>query len=314
MARYTTLFTTTFLSVLSSLAFSSVIFEDSFESGDLLTTNSDGFKWLAVNRTSIVRDDQYVVWNGDAIMTGPISGREWEGATGSHSMRFRYPGGTSMAEQRYELGGAYKDVWISFKLKVPINFKHMTGNSNNKLAAFWMDNYEVTNNAAGPTTVWQIRENGSGGSNTVVYYLESDTTGREWSDRHSGEQQSTPFISYPADQGRWMTIAFHLVAATDENSNDGYVQMWRKWESESSFTKLHDMQNLNNPAPNSGPNGWSKGYLMGWANAPYQYSTEFLIDDFVVSTTSLVGDDTAEEVTNSIPMPPQGLTARETAE
>lgn len=30
---------------------------------------------------------------------------------------------------------------------------------------------------------------------------------------------------------------------------------------------------------------WRAGYIMGWANAPYPENTEFLIDDFMVSST-----------------------------
>ncbi len=265
-----------------------IVFQDDFESGDFKKTNSAGFSWSSPNRTSIVRDDQYVV-NGSSPKSGLIAGRQWEGTDGKHAMRFRYVAGQAMSEQRYKLGGAYKDLWVSYDLRVPINFRHGSGNSNNKMAAFWMDGYEVSGNAKGATAVWQIRNNGNGGSNSVIYHLESDTTGRSWSDRHSGEKQSKPFISYPGDQGRWMTVVYHLKAASSSSSKDGSLEMWRKWEDQGNFTKIHEMTNLNIPAPSSGPNGWSAGYIQGWANSAYSSNTEWLVDQFTVSTTSLLG-------------------------
>ncbi|MCH2534989.1 MAG: hypothetical protein MK008_11155, partial [Bdellovibrionales bacterium] len=68
-------------------------FYDSFESGDMNKTNNFGFNWERNNRTSIVRDDQYAVWNNGAILNGPVTNRQWEGKTGQHSLRFRYPSG-----------------------------------------------------------------------------------------------------------------------------------------------------------------------------------------------------------------------------
>ena len=41
-------------------------------------------------------------------------------------------------------------------------------------------------------------------------------------------------------------------------------------------------------APSDGPDGWSAGYVLGWSNSGYAEETEFLVDEFPVSTESLL--------------------------
>ncbi len=269
---------------------SAEIFSDSFESADFSSTNIEGFKWSFPNRTSIVKQDPevgaVVVNNGKAIYNIIGSARDWTAKSGIHSMRFHYPAGESMSEQRFNLVTPHRDLWFRYWLRVPVNFRHGTGNNNNKLFAIYMDSYEFK--GLGPTVVWQYRNNGSNGSNTVVYHLNNTGTMNDSNgQRHSGELQSTPFITYPDDQGRWMQLVFHVKAASNSSLHDGVIQMWRRWQNESSFTKLHEITNAQIHSPVS-TNGWRAGYIMGWANAAYSVDTEWLLDDFIVSDTSLV--------------------------
>ena len=108
-----------------------------------------------------------------------------------------------------------------------------------------------------------------------------------------GQVQSTHFITYPSDQGRWMHLVFHLTAATNDISNDGVLEMWRRWENEADYSLFHQITDANIPVPTAGPHGWANGYLMGWTNAKYVEDTEWLLDNFTVSTSSLL--------TNSVP-------------
>ncbi|MCH2534837.1 MAG: polysaccharide lyase [Bdellovibrionales bacterium] len=259
-----------------------IIFHDNFESADLLTTNSDGFEWLNTNRTSIVNSDQYVVWNGSLINNGPIANRQWEGYNGDHSMRFRYPANQYMAEQRFSLGKPYKDLWIYFALRVPINFKHGTNSpTNSKLFAIWMDGY--SNKGDGSTVIWEYWNSGDGGSNVTVHYSPGGGGSA------GGHIQSTPFIKYPEDQGRWMEIILHVKASSKNGVNDGLVELYNRKDGEKTFTQIHLLENIQlNYPPTGEPQGWAKGYLMGWSNPSFSEDTEWLMDDFTVSTSSLL--------------------------
>ena len=281
-----------------------VLFEDSFESGDMSATNTEGFSWAQPNRTSIVFHDEedgpVAIYNGteiynihDAIMPdGTV--RDWHAFDGNNSLRFRYPAGENWAEQRFELGTPLRDVWIGFWLRVPTNYKHpIVSKSNNKLFAIWMDGYSTAGD--GPTVVWGPWSDGAEGSTVAGGWSEGGNT-------VTGSQiPPAPFITYPDDQGRWMHLIFHLQAATNETSNDGVIQMYRKWDGDSSYSQIHNITNANIPSPPGGPNGWASGYILGWANATYEEDTEWLVDNFVISKTSLI--DTPPPMTIA-PNPP----------
>lgn len=258
------------------------IFFDDFETGDTLKSNDDGFIWKSMNRTSIVRDDNYVVYNNSPIMNGPIADRDWRPLSGSHSMRFRYKKGKYMAEQRFGIGKAYKEVWLKFALRVPYNFKHGSRNpSNNKLLAMYMDGY--SQKGGGSTVVWEFWNDGSGGSKLAFHYSQGEVGGRS-----TGHKQHAPFISYPYDQGRWMELVFRLRTNSSTNSNDGIIELYRKWKGDKKFQKLHELHTANLNLPRTGEQGWAHGYLMGWSNPSYAENTEWLLDDFAISDTSLL--------------------------
>jgi hypothetical protein len=106
---------------------------------------------------------------------------------------------------------------------------------------------------------------------------------KRWSS--GGHKQSTPFISVPADRGRWMQLVFHIKASSSNTSDDGILEMWRRWEG-GSFKKLHEMTDAIMPVPIGGPNGWTAGYLMGNTHGYFE-DTEWLIDNFIISDTPL---------------------------
>jgi uncharacterized protein YjdB len=260
------------------------LFFDGFETASL-STDTNGFSWASTNRTSIVRSDGCVVFNGEVISNCGNEDREWEsrpGSGGSHALRFRYASGQAMTEQRFSIGSAQKELWASWWLRVPVNFEHLDGPSsdNNKLFMFWMDEY--SNRGDGSTVGMEYRPDGSGGSRWYVKV----SPGRE--SNLGGDQGSTPFISYPSDQGRWMKIVVRIKAETSADAADGLMQVWRRWEGESSFTQTHNQTNQPIRLPSGGPNGITAGYLMGYANSAYGQDTEFLIDDFTLSTGSLL--------------------------
>ena len=285
---------------------SSEVFSDSFETKNFSATNADGFKWGETNYTSLITPYGRVY--GSSPINPPdqldqITPNHFEAYTGDVALRFRYNGNsTNIAEQRFDLGGAYRDLWLRYWIRVPINFTHPSGSPNNhKLLALWMGTYSGGN---GPTAIWEFWNNGSGGSDLCWHYFNQVD---------SSHADCTPFISVPADRDRWMQLVFRVVASSSTTSNDGILQMWRRWEGESSFTQFHNKNNLNFGIGSGEPNGWHAGYLMGWSNATYTEDTQWLLDDFTVSTTSLldVSDNSTPDTTP--PTSPTNLAANATS-
>lgn len=260
-----------------------VLISDSFESMDLSATNSDGFSWAGTNRTSIVtqhpEDGNVVVFNGNPIYNIVNDDRDWTAFDGDYSLRFRYAAGAAMSEQRFDLGSAYPEIWISFWLRVPSNFSYGPTGSPNKFFALWSDGYE--NNGDG-STIWlgMHRYQGTGADLAVTYTLGGETGSL-------GYQQNTPFISV-TDSGRWMQIIVRTQAESDSGASDGIIQTYRRWQGNQNFEQLHEVLNAPLKLPTSGPQGFKAGYLLGWANAAYEEDTEWLLDEFTVSKTSLL--------------------------
>lgn len=262
----------TLASVLAGTAHGDPLILDSFESGNMSATNEDGFDWGINNKTSVVTAERVVYNNGDKSVAIP-SGRNWEPKSGEHSLRFRYGAGEPMTEQRFKLGRHYRDIWVTYWIRVPLNFTQ--GSKNSKFLSLWPLKYD----RAG-TVTWQTRPNGSGGANLV--FSDGGVT--------SGEEDSTSFISVPDDRGRWMHVAAHLKSASGPTAKDGTIQFFRRWEGEATYTKIHEKLNADTWDDTSVEQGISKGYIMGWANDPYDVDTEWLLDEFAVHTQSPIDD------------------------
>lgn len=270
---------------------------DSFESGNMSATNAAGFSWGSNNRTSVVTSEA-AVYNNREIYNPPSYDADWTPKHGDHSLRFRYAAGEPMAEQRFDLGGAYKDLWIQYWVRVPTNYSHgQSSPSNHKFFALWMDDY--SSKGLGPTIAWEFWGTGGGSSGLAYHYSEGQYT------ILGGHRDQRDFISVPEDQGRWMEITIHTKASSNDRSADGVIELWRRWEDEASNqrTLFHRTTNAILPIPNGGPEGWSAGYFMGWANAAYAQDTEWLVDYITFSTESLL-DSSDFPSDESAPRPP----------
>jgi len=270
---------------------------DSFESGDMSTTNKDGFQWEKNNRTSIVTPDR-VVWNNGPRDVARPEGRDWQPKTGSHALRFNYAAGEPMAEQRFRLGQDYKEIWFSFWLKVPHNYEHK--GRNRKLFALWMDGY--SSNGQGTTIAWEFWPDGDKASKLAISHQANIDGERS----KSGHQQHYRFIRYPEDHGRWMQLVLRA-RASDPGAENGLIQAWQRWEDEQEYRQMHDVQNAPLNPPPSGPQGWARGYVLGWANDAYNKQTEWLMDDFTVSKSSLLEKSPLQ--LTEVPAPPRSLQA-----
>lgn len=281
------------LALAATSAQSQTIISDSFESGDLSAIHTSGLSWGRTNDTSLVKrdsemGDMIVYTNNSVVETQAGFDKQWKARHGDVSMRFSYePGANSWAEQRFALDSAHPEIWISYWLKVPINYKHSSNSpGNSKLFALWMDGY--SSKGAGPSVIWEFWHDGAGGSKLAYHYSEG---GYQTANSH---KQHKPFISYPDDQGRWMQIVMHVEAASKAYANDGVIQLYRRWSNESDFTLFHDDRKADIAPPDDGPHGWKAGYLMGWSNPGYSEHTEWLLDDLKFSRTSLLYVDPAD--------------------
>lgn len=273
-----------------------LVYED-FSSGDMSLTNSDGFKWGGNNRTSIVtmdaEDGAVAIWNNRSIYNAPGDGRNWTAKVGDNSLRFRYPTMTSWAEQRFNLGGAYPEIWIRYWIRVPENFVHNNpsgGSRNDKWFALWMDAY--SGSVEGGKVTWNIWANESTGNTRFSYTINAGG--------HHAHYEN--FIRSPEDQGRWMQVVLYARASSDNQTEDGETRFWRRWEGESEFELISESTGHLLKIPGNGPEGWAAGYIMGYSNSQYAEDTEWLFDEFVVSTSNLL--DYAGP-----PNPPTGLSA-----
>jgi hypothetical protein len=184
---------------------------------------------------------------------------------------------------------------LGFWLRVPTNYSHPDASPNNqKLLAVWMDGYSYQGDGS---TIWLGFHASGNGSST---FAATHTSGRFTSSK--AYEQTKAFIATPGDRGRWMQIVVHMKAESSAGAADGFMRVWRRWEGDARFAETQYLSGKELRLPANGPQGFAAGYLMGWANAPYPVETNFLIDDFVVSTDSLLDDDLK-------PMPPTQVVA-----
>jgi len=273
------------LCLFSQSGLTEILFTDSLESGDLTAStaniNDANFRWTDANRSSIFTQN-----GATAIREYPVEyfqeyndGRDVTAKTNSRSLGIEYAAGQEMAEQRFALDQR-NELWLGYWIRVPENYSHALGPepgwpTNNKFLALWMDDYSGT----GSTVVLSMENAGNGNTDLAFTYTLPGGGAVQF-------QQHAPFINITTDRGRWMQMVVHVNFGTNSGS-DSTLETWRRWESESSFTLLHQTTTAN--WTKGSATGWGGGYFMGWANGTYAEDTWWLIDDVVISNTSLVG-------------------------
>ena len=298
-------------SIVSPPVSAAVIFSDSFESANMSATSTDGFKWDKNNRTSIVTQDPsdgpVAVYNNRTIhnidnKTMPDGSiRDWHAENGKYSLRFRYAAGRNWVEQRYDFGKGYPELWVSYWMRVPVNYKRGSGRNNKwfNIQMAPMSQYEDSTVSRIEMQDWP---SGSGGFNINIQF-------RNGSNGKFINSSSYKNFITPADAGKWMHIIYHLKASATTSSTDGIIRMYRRWQGEPGYTLINDLNNLNvgigAGSVSSGRLGWVAGYLMGYANTAYATDTEWLLDDFVVSDSAPIAD-----LSGQLPKPPTNLSVQ----
>ena len=264
----------------------SIVF-DGFENPTMTPTlNTFNFSWSGNNATSIVTMTEgsspgtaTVVWNNGAINAEANDGRDWSAKEGSHCLRFRYGSGVNMSEQRWYATQNEKEIWVLYWARVPVNF--VATNAVHKFHSLWMTDYN--NNLAAKFTweLWDQTVNVNGLRCALT--PAAHTSGQSSVDEIT--PTSSPFIDSTRDRGRWMQLAYRVKTSSGQGVADGLVENYRRWEDESSFTLLHSMTGLivDPPADGTTDQGWSGGFLMGYANDAYSAETEWLIDSYEIA-------------------------------
>ena len=302
----------TCLILLPGTTLAGTVFQDDFEGANMsaavvhdLPTNRNGFTWSTNNRTSVIRVDETgratAVWR-NGVISEPLNSSNWRIRSGSHALRFLYRAYRSTSnsddwhwsEQRFSLGTPMRDLWMRFWLRVPDNYIHEAVDPynapNSKGLSIWPNQYDTVSSGE-PTFIWGWWPTPGGSTEFTLGGLASGG--------HAGDVYASEMgIRVPEDRGRWMQVVFHLRYNSSPGVPDGRAAMWRRWEGEGSFTLLAE-RTINYEVPTAGNDGWTNGYLLGYANGGYAADTEFLMDDFTVSTSSLL----VNEVTPKPPAP-----------
>ncbi|MDN6326566.1 MAG: hypothetical protein L0J48_00925 [Alkalibacterium sp.] len=292
MKKLATIFFAVSFLAFGTFASGESIVSDSFESGNLSAPGAPGFEWANNTGIAIVTPTTLVFETAPRNEPAPPNS-QWEAKSGEHALRFFYPADKHWIEQRFSFD-PQPEIWMSFWLRVPTNFAHPSlkgAADNQKLFTLWMDGY--SSKGEGSTIGVEFRPSGGGSS-----YFYGKVSRGDYNVAGS-DQGRVQFIQVPRDRGRWMHLVVHVASERTPGAKNGMLQLWRKWKGDSNYTKTHDLKNQ--PIKLSPRvKGFSHGYLMGWANAAYPVDTEFLIDDFKLSTSPLF-------INSGNPKPPSGI-------
>lgn len=182
-------------------------------------------------------------------------------------------------------------VWIGYWFRVPSNFEHASGSgspSNNKWLAAWMDGY--SQHGEGSTAVfntWSSSDHEEGTARATIS-SNADPVGH-----HRGIDD---LVVPSRDRGRWMYTVHRLAVGSGSGTADGTAHWWRQWADadEPELVAAVTDYDFETPPGSDAPQGWNKGYVLGWTNPNYAEETEFLVDEFAVSTEPLLAGVSVE--------------------
>ena len=255
---------------ISGQAIAGVIFQDDFESCDR-TKTQNGFTWLSGVRTTVNTANP---------------------KNGSCALEFAYQVAAdqadSFAEQRFTLGGYYKELFVKFDIFIPLNYVHRSQSgsaTNNKwFVDVWEDAYSGGSGIAFDVNLW---------SSTVASFFvaASKSTDPKYNagGRHiGGTEWIDQAVIKPTDIGKWLEVTQHFKYATGPTSNDGIIELYVKPAggiSRKHISKTNGDWYVAETATQG--RGMNNGYLMGWANSGYAQQTKFYIDNIVFSTNPI---------------------------
>lgn len=249
---------------------------DGFESGDF---SAPGYPKFA--------------WGGATDVRFVGSSPEYQAKTGKNCMVIRYPAGTRFIEQNFHIAApGANDLWMAFDMRVPPNYYHVdipdSVKENQKFFRLWCTTYSGYSDPGGGTKLGMEFRPTYDKDGSSYYYCKLMSKFENGADMNTNPK--TTFISVPEDLGKWMSFVFHFKLSSEFGANDGVFEVWRKREGETDYTKEFEFLNRGMPPATNGEGvGLAHADFMGYANVPYTEDTEFLFDNFVLSTRPLMG-------------------------
>src|SRR5690606_13498493 len=215
-------------------------FEDDFDNGRLNSAN--GFTWRSSRYVDVVEID------------------------GRRALRFRYgpvePNGQShmWAEQRFDLPGQMKEVWVEYLIRYPADFQHGPNTPNNdKFFRLW----------GGGQSAYSGNINKVGMS-TRPRSIRFEYT--EYGKTVTGHFTAPAAVPWENDLGRWIQVRMHYKHPSAPGSADGRMRLWKDGK------LLVDFRNVNQAWNSSAP-FWDSGYFMGYDNSRLSREFHIYIDD-----------------------------------
>ena len=241
-----------------------VLLEDGFETGNLNKPQSGGGSWGGSNAGS-----------GDRVQVNTTLPK-----AGNYSLQFVFGGGPSgsdaWAEQRFELGGQYPEIWLKYDLYVPSNYYHRVDppSANNKfLVHLWAGQYSGGPGLGGG---FEVQPDGSGGSIIDFHPFRPDTS-------HVRDTIRGGKGIELGDRGTWVEFICQVKAASAAN-NDGIVRVWKTPQN---GAKKLIFERTDVKLYNSAGNFFERGYLLGWSNSGFADTTTLYIDNITISDTHI---------------------------
>ena len=247
-----------------------VLFDDSFASGDLTHTHGS-YSWGSSNGDS-----------GNAPVVSNDIAR-----TGSTSLKFTYRGsasGDAWSEQRFKLGDNLTEIYLEWYQYFPDGteglgakwtHRFVTGPDNNKFLRVWDDDYVSYKIKVGHS--WD-----SSGDPEKEACITEHAVNASGMTKHGPSWSPSPFDG--ADDtylGRWIRFRSHVKTASSAN-NDGVIQLW-----------VDDTLEIDGQVHAIYPSGgvgnyFANLYFNGWANSGFASLTHTYIDDVVISSIGFI--------------------------
>jgi len=235
--------------------------------GALFTDNFDNGNWAG--------SQNGVSWSSGGSNSGiPVAPSNIRAYSGTHSVRFVYRSGgpdvDATAEKRVNFGSR-SEVWLRFRLYIPLNYNHRNVNpNNNKFIAIYKTPYSPTQFLHMNFSLSRVNDDTS--SVKVHWYKD----GREQPPISGGN------VITAGDKGNWIEIVANVKAASPAASPNGVARLWKNG------TKVMDRSDIAYGKAGE-VNTFDQLYLLGWSNSGYDAQTEFFLDDFSFAASNIYG-------------------------
>lgn len=289
-------------SLCKAIAVGMTLLASQVHGADILEETFDAYANNQLLTSAAKALESLVTWRDRQGTVTVSSAQDYEGKSGGKSLRFFYPAEAHEAEQRIDLNGQYKELWIGFKILVPSNYAYRAQNNNKFLMVY--------NDFTGNTTFMDFEtwahEDANGrldGTNFIAVQYKVNGVNKDFAwgptsaipNSYNIHGDDHRFIKPSTDAGKWLNMVFHLKLSDTATSKNGASEVWKNGE------KIVEVLNVNNF--NTTANHFSGLYLMGWANTGYSQDTVFYIDNLMISQKPLpIGDD-------KYPSPPSSVSA-----